>query len=314
MSTDQDNLDENSPFHAINERLGRASLRKDGKGFKKRLTVSVVTGRTNLSDRRSWIFFFRSHFGDLGNLISRILQTRRRKNRKIIVQGDLASFNKLDTIISALFEVTQAGCGAHARRPFWRYRNDDPGLCYFMLRCFLALARLEKKLRETQADPDEIVRQRLRYGRRIWSLIFDRCQQITGEVPRRGDSKHFYNWPPDSDIYKAAHYVTRNYQTLTQYLELPEVFFTNNLCERLLRREKMIITASKFRKNETGRITFDILQTITATCTSAGVHLRTYLPFLWIHRNDLEDNPHLYTPFAFAKLTSRNKQQDQIAN
>ena len=307
MRADQEVLAEDSPFQAINERLGRVSLLKDGSGFKKRLTLSVVTGRTDLNDKRSWIFFFRSHFGDLGNLISRILGARRPKNRNITIQSDLASFNKLEKMITNLFKVTQAGCAIHGRRPFWRYRKDDPGFCYFLLRCFLALSRIERSLKEKQAGPEEIIRYRQIYGIRIWSIILDRCQQLTGVIPRRGEGQNFYRWPPDSDIFKGARYIIRNYPALTEYLENPEVFFSNNLCERLLRREKMIINGSKFRKNEIGRITFDVLQTIVATCTAAEVKLRQYIPYVWKHRDDLSINPQLYTPFAFAKLQSSKK-------
>jgi len=72
--------------------------------------------------------------------------------------------------------------------------------------------------------------------------------------------------------------------------------------------------AAKFRKNETGRITFDILQTIAATSTATGVKLRDYLSFVWDHRDDLKDNPQLYTPFAFAKLRTAKDQEDQAAS
>ena len=304
MQAEQETISEDSPFHAINERLGRASLLKDGSGFKKRLTLSVVTGRTDLQDKRSWIFFFRSHFGDLGNLVSRILSARSPKKREITIQSDLASFNKLEPMITSLFKVTQAGCAAHGRRPIWKYRKDDPGFCYFLLRCFLALARIERLLKEKQAEPNEILKYRRLYARKVWSIILDRCKQLTGEIPRRGDGEHCYRWPPDSDIFRGARYIIRNYQALTEYLENPEVFLTNNLCERLLRRAKMIINGSKFRKNETGRITFDVLQTMVATCTAAEVKLRQYIPYVWKHRDDLDINPQLYTPLAFAKLQS----------
>ena len=313
MKADQEKITEDSPFYAINERLGRASLLKDGSGFKKRLTLSVVTGRTDIQEKRSWIFFFRSHFGDLGNLLSRILSARSPKNHEITIQSDLASFNKLETMITSLFRVTQAGCAAHGRRPIWKNRKDDPGFCYFLLRCFLALARIERILKERQAGPDKILKYRRRYARKIWSIILDRCKQLTGEIPRRGEGAHFYRWPPDSDIFKGARYIIRNYPALTEYLENPEAFLTNNLCERLLRREKMIINGSKFRKNETGRITFDVLQTIVSTCTAAEVKLTQYIPYVWKHRDDLDINPQLYTPLAFAKLQS-SKNKDQVAS
>ena len=183
MQADRESLAEDSPFQSINERLGRSSLLKDGSGFKKQLTLSVVTGRTNPHDKRSWIFFFRSHFGNLGNLISRILTARARKNSEITIQSDLASFNKLDSMITSLFQVTQAGCAAHGRRPIWKNRKDDPGFCYFLLRCFLALSRIERTLKNKKAGPDEILKYRKLYAGKIWLIILDRCKQLTGEIP-----------------------------------------------------------------------------------------------------------------------------------
>lgn len=283
-------------------RLGRTAVLADGSGLKKRLSISVVAAMSDVQDRRSWIFLFRTHFGDLGNLLSRIFQARSRKNKKIGIQSDLASINNLEPMILALFEITQAGCGSHARRPIWRHRKDDPGFCYFMLRAFAILARIERDLKHRRADAEQTIKTRKRHAAKIWDIIHHRCQQLVGEIPYTGQTTGDHHWPPDSPLAKSARYIIRNYKALTAYLDNGDFFFSNNLCERLLRREKMMLVSSKFRLTERGRVVFDILQTITATCTAASVSLKDYLPFVWNHRTDLEHNPHLYTPLAFAKL------------
>lgn len=295
----------------INERLGRVSIKADGSAMKKRLCISTVTGQTEASDARSWIFLFRTHFGDLGNLLSKILSSRRRKNRHVKIQTDLAAVNKLEKRLTECFEVTKAGCGAHARRPFWSHRSDDPGFCYFMLRGFALLARVERRLQQKGASPNEIIHYRRRYSLRIWSILLDRCMQVTGKIPRHGEGLNLNLWPKTSSIHGAAAYIIKNYQELTAYFDHPEIFFTNNLCERLLRREKMMLVSSKFRKTERGRIGFDVLQTICATCNAAGVTLESYLKFLWKNKSDLEENPYLYTPYAFAKSMDRRSSQEQ---
>ena len=293
-------------FVRIRERLGQKHLRKDGKGFKSKLHVSFVAGRTDPTDPRSWIFFFHTHVGSLGDLLSRIFYARSRKNKKIKIQGDLSSANHLDSLISSLFETFYAGCGFHARRPFWRHREDDPGFCYLMLSSFALLARLEKRLRKDGASPQRVVELRTRHGTKIWSIILEACLQVIGEKPCT--SPHQYRWPSDHPIHKAAKYVVKNFPALTAYLRDPEIFFTNNLCERLLRREKMMLVSSKFRRNKDGRTAFDILQTITATSTAAGVDLADYLYFVWKNRKAIKIDPTSFTPYGYAMSLEKTQE------
>jgi hypothetical protein len=131
----------------LEERFGSVSLKKDGSGLKTKLNISFVAGQLDREDRRSWIFFLRTHVGSLGNLLSQVFSSRTRKKRTIKIQSDLSSANRLESMISQLFEIFYGGCASHARRPFWRYKEDDQGFCYFMLRGFALLAKVEKKIR-----------------------------------------------------------------------------------------------------------------------------------------------------------------------
>ena len=51
--------------------FGRVFQKKRGKGTKRSLNVSVVIGKTDANDPRSYVFFFRSHLGSLGDLLSK---------------------------------------------------------------------------------------------------------------------------------------------------------------------------------------------------------------------------------------------------
>lgn len=299
----KDKEDRGHLLNQLDQRFGRAALKADGSGFKKSLNLSVITGQTDDDNHKSWIVLFRTHFGDLGSLLSKILTSRRRKPhlKRVVIQSDMASWNKVNKMLSELFDVTYAGCMSHARRPIWKRRGDYPGVCYYLLRCFAALARVEKRLAKCQAGPGMIKRYRRVYSRKIWSIIIDICLQLTNEIPRRGDLKGLPECPPDSKLFKAAKYIIRHREPLMVYIDDPIVFLTNNLCERLLRREKMIIASAKFRRTEQGRAVFDILQTMAATCSAAEVRLKDYLVFVWRHRKDLSENPSLYTPYAFSE-------------
>ena len=304
---DSDTKQEPEIIRKLNRRFGEAALRADGKGFKKTFNLTVVTAQQDKTEPNSWIVFFRSHLGDFGSLLSKIFTSRRRRKdmKNITIQSDRASWNQLTKIFEEMFDVKYAGCMSHARRPLWRHRHEYHGVCFYLLRAFAILSKIERELAESGASPDEVIKRRGRYSQKVWGIIINYCKQIVGKIPREERLKDIPLIPPDSPIYKAASYILNHDKELMHYLEDPFVFLTNNHCERLLRREKMILASSRFRRTPEGRATFDILKTFAATCTAANVKLRDYLIFVFKNRHDIESHPELYTPFEFAKRSNK---------
>lgn len=288
----------------IDTRLGWTQPRADGRGGKKSLNVSLIVGKPE-RDPRSTIRFFRTHVGSVGNLLTKILESRTPKAGPVIFQGDLSSANLPSPEIRARTGIRLAGCGAHARRPFWQSREDDESLCYFMLRGFLALSRIETRIDEVGRTRENVLRLRGRYGRLVWHALRNRCiAAVTGQPPGiatypKGITPNV--WPPNTELNRAAMYVINHFEELTLYLRHPELDYTNNERERALRIEKCMLASSKFRKTKRGRVTLDILRTINATCTAAGVDLTDYLRFAFKHADELHDHPEAFTPFAFAR-------------
>ncbi len=137
--------------------FGRVSPKKKGGGSKIKINISVLAGRSDVIDRRSYIFFFRTHFGNVGNLLSRLLEMRSPKKVRLTFLGDLSSGNLPLRHLAKKFNLVIAGCAAHCRRPFWRYRWHDRQLCYFMARAFLLLSKIEERLDEREASWDMIL-------------------------------------------------------------------------------------------------------------------------------------------------------------
>ncbi|MBC7530917.1 MAG: hypothetical protein H7318_05005, partial [Oligoflexus sp.] len=127
---------EGSLIAKISESFGRVFKKKRGKGSKRSLNVSVVIGKTDANDPRSYIFFFRSHLGSLGDILSKMLETRSPRKKKLTLLSDLATTNLFTTSLYQKFDIIHAGCAAHARRPFFRQKEKDPKLCYWMLSAF----------------------------------------------------------------------------------------------------------------------------------------------------------------------------------
>lgn len=298
----------------VDARLGWIQPRADGKGMKKALNVSLIVGKTH-ADPRSTIRFFRTHFGSVGNLLTKILESRSPKAGTVIFQGDLSSTNLPTRELREMFHLILSGCGAHARRPFWRHRKDDESLCYYMLRGFLALAQLEKRITAMGRTRENTLKLRGRYGKWLWQTLKNRCiAATTGEIPgpatyRKGVKPNI--WPPDSELGRACQYIIRHFDELTLYLTHPELEYTNNGRERALRIEKIMLDASKFRKTKRGRVVLDILRTLNATATAANIDLTPYFAWVDLHEAEALEHPEKFTPFAFALYLDKKKAEEK---
>jgi len=305
----REQVQKDDPLAELDERFGFKSERADGKGAKSTLNVSMISGRTKEKEPKSTIHFFRTHMGNFGNLLTKILENRKPKTGPLTMQGDLSSANLPSKATRELIAIISAGCGAHARRPFWRYRNDDPVLCFYMLSCFFLLARLERMI-DTRGRTREVTRRlRRRYGGRIWKLILARAQAVINGSPI--STGRAIRWPPKTKLHEAANYIINNYDKLTRYLDDPRLEFTNNARERGLRAEVYMLLASKFRKTRRGRAALDVLRTINATCTAAGITLAVYLREVLPAGALIADNPDHYTPFAVAERLRTSAETDE---
>jgi hypothetical protein len=289
--------------------------KSNGDGDKKALNVSLLMGRSHRLDPRSTIRLFRTHQGSVGNLLNRLLEWRNPKSGGLIFQGDLSTTNLPSREMRRKFNLELAGCGAHARRPFWRHKEEDARLCYFMLRGFLLLSRVEEIIDARGRTQKNVLHYRKHYGKKIWKSLLNRCLIAIGtEAPnaRFTLAKNSIDpdiWPPTSDLNVACSYVVNHYKELTAYLENPFLKYTNNGSERALRIEKCFLSSSKFTKTRNGRAVTDILRTINATCVAAGLDLTTYLRVIFKNRKNLHAHPELYTPYCIALQIENEKSQ-----
>jgi hypothetical protein len=294
---------ENSVASQIDQHLAWAAEKANGTGLKKALNVSLLIGKTE-ADPRSTIRFFRTHTGSVGNLMGKLLEWREPKFKSLIFQGDLSSTNLPHLDLRKKFDFKIGGCGAHARRPFWKFREDDVDLCYFMLRGFLMLSQLEKRIDLRGRTSANILKYRSRYGRMIWEALRNRCNSaITGKVMSRIPPKFGIMpriWPTGMDLNQACNYVINNFEALTLYLSVPQLQYTNNGSERALRIEKCMLNGSKFRKTRNGRAVLDVLRTINATCTAAKIDIGEYLKYVFKNSDKLQSAPEELTPYAVA--------------
>ena len=305
-----DSPEEDSLAQKIDEMLGFAQPKKNGTGDKKGLNVSLLVGRTEKDDPRSTIRFFRTHLGSVGDLLNQALELRNPKSGSLIFQGDLSTTNLPTLELMKKFEMIIAGCGAHARRPFWRYKKDDGALCYFMLRGFCMLSQIESRIDTRGRTKTTVLQLRGRYARWVWQALKNRCiAATTGDILGRATYRKNCApqiWPPTTELHTACRYLIKHFDELTLYLGNPYLQYTNNGIERALRIEKCMLSGSKFRKTRNGRAVLDVLRSINATCTAAKIDLTDYLCYVFKHLPDLQENPKQYTPYAVALKLERD--------
>ena len=266
------------------------SSRQDGKGSKRSLNTTVVTGRGIAKDPRSLIVFYRSHLGGCGDLLTSILQSRKPSAKDVMVQGDLSTTNLIrDPELLKRFNYKLIGCSAHARRPFALYEHEDPANCAFMLHLFKGLAIHEDQLDEFGRNRQNVLAVRQVDSRRTWEDIRALAEKMKAK------------WSKGTKLGVGARYILKHYDKLTAYLDDPRLEPTNNMRERMLRTEKLIENSSMFRRSLEGRFVLDIIRTVLQTAVAARVPVHEYLmSVLRADPDDVARHPEQFTPLAYA--------------
>jgi len=265
--------------------LGFAFETKTGKP-KKKLQVTMATGRVIADDQFSQISFVRTHLGSFGNFLGQALKVRKPELDALTVQSDLSTANLPGPTHPSL-SLTFAGCAAHARRPFWRYRDVDPLNCYQMLRGFMLLSTIEDIIDCGDRTDKVTLHWRGRFGKKIWDLLRARAEKMMLE--------HM----PTSELHQSAKYIVTHFGELTHYLNDPWVHPTNNQVERILRSERTMLNNSKFRQSKKGRVAFDILRTMQLCCTGSKVPFLDYMKWILVNHQQAKINPDQWTPYAY---------------
>ena len=271
--------------------LGSQMPRKDGKGLKKSIFTTVVIGQK----QNDHLILYHTERKSFGDILGKILANRELKPElrrvKCSIQSDLSSSN-LPNPEPKHLNLEYLGCSAHARRPFWRYRNDSDSdimyYCYTMLLLFDKIADFDRDAKDTGVLQN-IVNSRQQEQKPLWDEILQYAKEIQDQ------------FAPNSDFAKSADYIVNNFAKLTKYLSEPLLKPDNNHAERLLRYEKIMLDNSKFRVTKKGRLAYDIIRTILTTCRANGVDAREYLIYIMKNQIQVRQNPRYFTPYAYAK-------------
>jgi hypothetical protein len=287
------------------ELLGGQSYRKnksrqktDDGGYEEKLTkkkaiyTSVIIGKHLKDYPDASLVFYYSERKTLGDLLGIIFKNNKEPNKKdVIIQTDLSS-NNIPNPMPNNYNLSFAGCAAHARRPFWRYKDDENDevvyYCCTLLLLFDQIFDYDRDARDTK-DQQKIRISRQTKQKENWEKIKKHCLAMPDAIP------------PNHPLVTAANYIINHYEKLTKYLNDPNLMPDNNHAERLLRYEKSMLDNSKFRVSRKGRLAYDIIRTILTTCAVNKIDPSKYIVHILKNQMDVRENPEKYTPHAYLK-------------
>jgi hypothetical protein len=280
----------------LQSELGYAFFKKAKKKLsaKTRHQTMVVHGRTDEKNANSHLVFYRSCLGDVGNVLDYLLQFRDPKNKDLVLQCDHSSAN-LPTNPSILkrFNLTIAGCLAHARRMFKKHESQDPLVGSDILPMMFMVMNFESKIKEAGKNTENTTSVRQSWSARYLETIYFALQQAV-QMP---------NWSDQTPLGKAARHFIKHFKKLTVYLAHPALEATNNGSERALRAEKLSQGSSYFRDTMEGRARFDILRTLYQTCACANIPFSHFMMYILISPQiEVEKHPAKFTPLAVKEL------------
>ena len=187
------------------------------------------------------------------------------------VLGDSNGFLQVDQYsgynqVTTPNKRTRVGCLAHMRRKFFEAQDTAPEDCRWMLRKILELYIVEYDAAEMGfLGTDKHLAMRKARSKKILA-------KMKNWLEERED-----RWTPKSKMGKAVNYATKNWESLTKFLEDPKLRLDNNLSERMLR---MIALGRKnflFVGNRKAGENLAALQTLVSTCEYLGVNPQEYL-------------------------------------
>lgn len=275
------------------EHMGFEAMRADEKGPIKEFKTTLLKGRCDELDANSLIVFYRSHLGGLGNLLDAMLQSRSSKAPRLLhLQTDLSRVNlTLSAVVKNHMQIKLYGCLSHVRRPFKRYRDENPMFCDAVLGSIAQIFLNEQMLTLHGRNATNIVEVRRRHSLPCLDVVEDLCMMLKDLYPRA------------HPLGMGARYFLRHPNEIKAFIDNPMIAPSNDESEQMVRMESLIAANSYFRQSIEGRVQFDICRTIGQTAISAGCQSSDYIE--WYLRQDpcaIEKAPADYTPLAYRKM------------
>jgi transposase len=245
-----------------------------------------------------------------GQVGYRFTPDRRHARASELIPADFAGYLVTDAWPGwmKLADIEQAGCNAHARRPFAkeadRARKDDERSpdADLMVALYAEVYRLEKLAREG-GPPAELFDRRKRIRNEQTRLVMERIKAEAERIAK----VHPFSHP----LAEGARYIDKHWDLLIRFLDEPLLPPDNNAAENALRINALIRKNSMFFGSEDGADRAAIALTVLHSCRLAEIEPSSYLaqvtPSLLQHRLGRKQDLISLTPAAVAAVRQATK-------
>jgi transposase len=233
----------------------------------------------------SSIVLFETNIGHAGEFIDSILINRAATSVTPIIMSDALTSNK-PSVLSIIIESL---CNSHARRQFVDVISHFPTEIEYVLKRYGKIWTNEHETVEQELSPKE----RLAYHKK-------HSLPIMKEIKKWGET-HFAKKTVEenSGLGKAISYFLNHYDALARFCEIEGVMLDNNRIESML---KIVVRDRKnamFHKTQHGATVGDVITSMIATASEAGVNVFDYFTSLQKNRVKVKANPENYLPWNY---------------
>lgn len=230
------------------------------------------------------IVLFETNIGHAGELIDSILHKRSQSSAQPIIMSDALASNR-PTVMTTKTSL----CNSHARRQFVDVINHFPDEVEHILDRYGEIWTHENQIVEQQLSPMK----RLEYHQ-THSLPVMADIKLWGET-------HLVNETieENSGLGKAIRYFNKHYDGLSLFCNVAGAKLDNNAIEAML---KIVVRDRKnamFHKTLLGATIGDVITSMIATASEAGVNVMDYFTLLQREQEHAKAEPEKYLPWNY---------------
>ena len=170
-----------------------------------------------------------------------------------------------DKVAEAFEGIILLGCMAHARRYFFKAKDNDLQRANIALQYFKQLYAIEQQINKQEMTPQQTKKHRLEKSKPVLDELIQWAIQEKGKVA------------PKSLIGKAFTYLTLQWTKLTKYLEDGRLCIDNNFIENTIRPLAVGRKNYLFAGSSKGAERIAMMYSFFATCKMNDVN-----PFIWL--------------------------------
>ena len=246
------------------------------------LLKDIYLHRKNMNSRIIMV----EYLGHAGEFIDSILSCRDASNATPIIMSDALPSNRPSVI-----EATISLCNSHARRQFVDVINHFPDEVEHVLTRYGEIWTNDHKASELGLAASE----RLAYHA-------GHSLPIMAEIKQWGET-HLDNdtVEANSGLGKAITYFIKHYAGLSRFCTLEGCKLDNNRIEAML---KIVVRDRKnamFKKTLAGASVSDVLTSMIATASEAGINAFKYFTHLQQHEEKVKRTPEKYLPWNYSE-------------